>query len=54
MVVAASEIDAATAAIRSALPPHLEGTTEPELRIKRDYSSTLRLCSFEAWIAPMP
>ena len=23
---------------------------KPELKIKRDYSSTLRLCSFEAWI----
>lgn len=54
VVVAESEIDAANAAIRSALPPRLEGTPEPELRIKRDYSSTLRLCSFEAWIAPMP
>ncbi len=52
VVVAESEIDAANAAIRSALPTRLEGTPEPSLRIKRDYNSTLRLCSFEAWIAP--
>ena len=54
VVVAESEIDTANVAIRSALPARLEGTPEPALRIKRDYSSTLRLCSFEAWIAPMP
>ena len=52
LVVAESEIDAANAAIRSTLPARLEGTPEPALRIKRDYNSTLRLCSFEAWIAP--
>ena len=52
LVVAESEIDAANAAIRSALPARLEGTPEPALRIKRDYNSTLRLCSFEAWKAP--
>ena len=51
VIVAESEIDAANATIRSALPNRLEGTPEPALRIKRDYSSTLRLCSFEAWIA---
>ena len=50
-IVAELEIDAANAAIRSALPNRLEGAPEPVLRIKRDYSSTLRLCSFEAWIA---
>ena len=53
VVVAESEIDAANAAICSALPPRLEGTPEPALRIKRDYSSTLRLCSFEAWLSPV-
>jgi tRNA G37 N-methylase Trm5 len=50
-IVAESEIDVANVAIRSALPNRLEGAPEPVLRIKRDYSSTLRLCSFEAWIA---
>ena len=54
VVVAESEIEAANAAIRSALPTRQEGTLEPELRIKRDYSSPLRLCSFEAWISPTP
>ena len=54
VVVAESEIEAANAAIRSALPARLEGTPEPALRIKRDYNSTLRLCSFEAWLAPRP
>jgi tRNA G37 N-methylase Trm5 len=50
-IVAESEIDTANAAIRSALPNRLEGSPEPVLRIKRDYSSSLRLCSFEAWMA---
>ena len=35
------------------LPARLEGTLEPALRIKRDYNSTLRLCSFEAWLSPV-
>ena len=54
IIAAESEIDQANEAIRKALPPRLQGTPEPTLRIKRDYSSTLRLCSFEAWIAPTP
>ena len=54
--VIAAEVDIPNAdrAIRQALPPRLEGMPEPSLRIKRDYSSTLRLCSFEAWLAPTP
>jgi tRNA G37 N-methylase Trm5 len=51
-IVAESEIENANRAIRRALPPILGETSEPSLRIKRDYSSRLRLCSFEAWIAP--
>jgi len=51
VIVAESEIDATNATIRSALPNCLEGAPEPVLRIKRDYSSTLRLCSFQAWMA---
>ena len=54
VIVAETEIEDANDAIREALPPRLSGTPEPSLRIKRDYSSTLRLCSFEAWIAPAP
>ena len=52
-IVAESEIESANLRIKEALPPILEGTPLPSLRIKRDYSSTLRLCSFEAWIAPI-
>jgi len=54
VITAESGIEEANEAIRKALPPRLQGTPEPTLKIKRDYSSTLRLCSFEAWIAPMP
>ncbi len=54
VIVAESEIEDANEAIQNALPPRLQGTPEPTLKIKRDYSSTLRLCSFQAWIAPTP
>lgn len=53
VVVKESEIAEANASIVAALPPLLENKPLPELRIKRDYSASLRLCSFEAWIAPM-
>ena len=46
-----TDIEDANTSIRSALPLTLEGKPEPSLRVKRDYSSTLRLCSFEAWIS---
>jgi len=36
--------------INDILPPIAAGKPKPELIIKRDYSSSLRLCSFEAWI----
>ena len=52
-IVAESEIDDANEAIREALPPRLEGSIEPSLIIKREYNSSLRLCSFQAWIAPV-
>ncbi len=54
VIAAESEIQEANEAIRNALPPRLLGTAEPSLRIKRDYSTTMRLCSFEAWVAPAP
>ncbi len=54
VIVPESDIERANEAIRVTLPPRLQGTPEPTLKIKRDYSSTLRLCSFEAWIAPTP
>jgi len=53
VIVAESDIEGANEEIRTALPPRLQGTPEPTLKIKRDYSTTLRLCSFEAWIAPV-
>jgi hypothetical protein len=48
--VAESDIPFANSKINDILPPILAGKPKPELKIKRDYSSTLRLCSFEAWI----
>ena len=54
VIAAEADIPEADRAIRQALPPRLEGMPEPSLRIKRDYSSSLRLCSFEAWLAPTP
>ena len=54
VIAAESEIDDVNEVIRKALPPRLKGTPEPTLKIKRDYSSSLRLCSFEAWIRPAP
>ncbi len=52
VIVSESEILNANVEIKRALPDLLQEFPEPSLRIKRDYSSTLRLCSFEAWIAP--
>ena len=54
VIVSESEMEDANETIQGTLPPRLQGTPEPTLKIKRDYSSTLRLCSFEAWIAPAP
>jgi len=53
VIVAESDIEEANEAIRDALPPRVKGTPEPTLKIKRDYSATLRLCSFQAWISPV-
>ena len=54
VIAAESEIEDVNEAIRKALPPRLQGTPEPTLKIKRDYSSKLRLCSFEAWLESEP
>ncbi|MBP12843.1 MAG: hypothetical protein CMA71_04835 [Euryarchaeota archaeon] len=51
-VVAESDIEATNRRITDILPPLLAGSPPISLNIKRDYSSTLRLCSFQAWIAP--
>jgi tRNA G37 N-methylase Trm5 len=50
VIVAESEIPLANEKINQILPPIASGKPRPELKIKRDYSSALRLCSFEAWI----
>jgi|TARA_B100000902_G_scaffold350808_1_gene360392 tRNA G37 N-methylase Trm5 len=54
VVVAESDIEATNRRITDILPPLLIGRPPVRLKVKRDYSSTLRLCSFEAWLAPMP
>jgi len=53
VIVSENEIEYANLSINRDLPDSLEGYPEPTLRIKSDYSSKLRLCSFEAWIAPL-
>ena len=50
VIVAESEIPLANEKINQILPPIASGKPRPELKIKRDYNSALRLCSFEAWI----
>ncbi|MBJ16706.1 MAG: hypothetical protein CMB66_00435 [Euryarchaeota archaeon] len=52
VIASESEIEKANSALRETLPPTYDGKEDPKLRIKRDYSSILRLCSFQAWIAP--
>jgi len=52
VVVAEDEIEEANQELVRVLPSLLEGELRPSLQIKRDYSSSLRLCSFEAWIGP--
>lgn len=51
VIVEESEIESANTQIQSILPPIQSGKPAPKLHIKRDYSASLRLCSFEAWIA---
>ena len=50
VIVSESEIQSTNKKLREILPHKLEGHQEPALKIKRDYSSTLRLCSFNAWL----
>ena len=52
VIVSENEIEYANLSINRDLPDSLEGYPEPTLRIKSDYSSKLRLCSFQAWVAP--
>ncbi len=52
VIVEESEIFNTNEKINKLLPPLLSGKPKPSLMIKRDYSPSLRLCSFQAWIAP--
>ena len=51
VVVEESEIEQANQTIRAMLPNLMPDKPQPSLKIKRDYSSSLRLCSFEAWVS---
>ena len=53
VIVPENEIENANQSIRRDLPDLLGGFPDPTLKVKRDYSSKLRLCSFQAWIAPL-
>ena len=50
-IVEESEIEQANELILSSLPKLMPDKPQPSLKIKRDYSASLRLCSFHAWIA---
>jgi tRNA G37 N-methylase Trm5 len=52
VVVPEEEIAEVNRELVRILPSLLEGEPLPSLQVKRDYSSSLRLCSFEAWIGP--
>ena len=52
VIVPENEIEQANRSISRDLPDSLRGSPAPNLKIKRDYSTKLRLCSFQAWIAP--
>ena len=51
VIVEESEIEQANQTIRAMLPNLMPVKPQPSLKIKRDYSSSLRLCSFEAWVS---
>ena len=51
VIVEESEIEQANQTIRAMLPDLISDKPQPSLKIKREYSSSLRLCSFEAWVS---
>ena len=51
VIVEESAIEQTNQTILSSLPNLMPDKPKPSLKIKRDYSTSLRLCSFEAWIA---
>lgn len=50
IVVEEKDIDTTNKIIQEILPKCIHNKPKPKLTIKRDYSSKLRLCSFEAWL----
>ena len=50
IVVEEKDIDITNKIIQEILPNCIPDKPKPKLTIKRDYSSKLRLCSFEAWL----
>ena len=50
IVVEEKDIDTTNKIIQQILPKCIPNKPKPKLIIKRDYSSKLRLCSFEAWL----
>ena len=51
VIVEESEIEQVNQTIHAILPDLMPAKPQPSLKIKRDYSASLRLCSFQAWIA---
>ena len=50
LIVEEKDIERTNQIIRQLLPEYILNKPKPELKIKRDYGPTLRLCSFEAWL----
>lgn len=50
LIVEEKEIERTNKIIHHLLPKCIPNKPKPELKIKRDYGPTLRLCSFEAWL----
>ena len=50
VIVPESEIQSTNKKLNNILPDILVGHNKPTLKIRRDYSSSLRLCSFHAWL----
>ena len=51
IIIEESKIEYTNKILHEILPDLLPGSKSLSLKIKRDYSAKLRLCSFEAWLA---
>jgi len=51
VLIEETKIEITNTILCTLLPKLLPGSAEPSLKIKRDYSAKLKLCSFEAWLA---